>query len=151
MVLRRLSAVSIAVAALLASGCGAADSEDSAKKFDGPAKGVATTIEDLQDAGRKGDAEEICSRYLATALVDQIKANGKRTCESTLDESLKDVDAFDLEVVDKGISISGKTATVKVKSDAGTGSRIDTISLVQEPRTSGGKTTQVWKLSALAG
>jgi hypothetical protein len=151
MVLRRLSVLCLPLVAVLAAGCGASGSEDSAKKFSGEQKAVATTIEDLQDAGRKGDAEEICSRFLATELVNAIKANGKRTCESTLDESLKDVDAFDLQVVDKGITISGKTATAKVKSDAGTGSRIDTLTLVQEPRTSGGKTEQVWKLTALAG
>ncbi len=151
MVLRRLPVVCLPLLAVLASGCGAASGTDSAKKFSGAEKDVASTIEDLQDAARKGDAEEICNRYLATTLVNAVKTNGKRTCASTLDESLKDVDAFDLEVVDKGITISGKTATAKVKSDAGTGSRIDTLTLVQEPRTSGGKTTQVWKLSALAG
>lgn len=151
MVLRRLSVVLLAAGALLAGGCGASSSKNSAKKFSGQEKVVASTVEDIQSAGRKGDAEELCSRYLATALVTAIKTSGKRTCASTLNESLKDVDAFDLQVVDKGVTITGKTATVKVKSDAGTGSRIDTLTMVQEPRTSGGKTMQVWKLSALQG
>ncbi len=151
MVLPRLFAVSLSLVAAVAAGCGASGGTDSAKRFSGAEKAVATTIEDLQDAGRKGDAEEICSRFLSTELVGAIKAHGKRTCESTLDESLKDVDAFDLEVVEKGITISGRSATAKVKSDLGTGKRIDTLTLVQEPRTSGGKTEQVWKLSALAG
>jgi hypothetical protein len=150
MVSRRLPAVCLTLAALLAGGCGGA-SEDSARDFSGEQKQVATTIEDLQEAGRKRDAEEICSRFLSTALVENIKANGKRTCESTLDESLKDVDAFELEVVKKGVTVAGDTATARVKSASGTDDRVDTLQLVKEPRRTGGKTVQVWKLNSLAG
>jgi hypothetical protein len=151
MVLRRLPVVLVSAGALLAGGCGASGSKDSSKKFRGAEKVVASTVEDIQSAGRKGDAAELCNRYLATSLVKAIRTSGRRDCEATLKQSLKDVDAFDLQVVDKGVTISGPTATVKVKSDAGTGTRIDTLTMVQEPRTSGGKTTQVWKLSALKG
>jgi hypothetical protein len=152
MVPRRLSAVCLPLLVVLLAGCGATGGQSSAKKFSGVQKDVATTIDGLQSAGRKGDGAQICSRYLATTLVDQIKAHGRRTCESTLKQALKDVDAFDLEVVDRGITLGadGKSATAKVKSRAGTGSRLDTLTLVLEPQTSGGKTTQVWKLSALA-
>ncbi|MCW2997735.1 MAG: nuclear transport factor 2 family protein [Solirubrobacterales bacterium] len=150
MVSRRLPAVCLTLVALLAGGCGAA-SKDSAKNFTGEAQQVATTIDDLQAAGRKRDGQEICSRYLATALVERIRANGRRTCESTLDESLKDVDSFDLEVVKRGVTVSGRTATAKVKSASGKHDRVDTLQLVKEPRRTGGKTVQVWKISALAG
>ena len=150
MVSRRLPVLALALVAMLFSACGSG-SQDSAGDFSGEAKQVASTIDDLQDAGRKRDAEQICSRLLATALVEKIKANGKRTCESTLDESLKDVDAFDLEIVKNGVSVNGNTATAKVRSASGSKDRTDVLGLVREPERRGGKTTQVWKLSALAG
>jgi hypothetical protein len=149
MVFRRLPAVSLAFVALLAGGCGAA-SKDSAKNFTGEAKQVATTIEDLQTAASKHDATKICSQYLATALVDKIKAHGKRTCDATLKESLKDVDNFELQVVKQGVTVTGTTATAKVKSASGKNDRVDTLQLVKEPQRTGGKTVEIWKISALA-
>ncbi|MCW3015439.1 MAG: nuclear transport factor 2 family protein [Solirubrobacterales bacterium] len=149
MVFSRLPAVSLTLVALIAGGCGAA-SKDSAKNFSGEAKQVATTIEDLQAAASKRDATKICSQYLATALVDKIKAHGKSTCETTLKESLKDVDSFELEVVKKGVTVTGTTATAKVKSASGKDDRVDTLQLVKEPQRTGGKTVEIWKISALA-
>lgn len=145
-----MSAVVLTLLALLVSACGAASS-DSAKNFGGEAKAVATTIDDLAKAGRKRDGDQICSRYLSSALVAKIKQSANTTCKSAVDQSLKDVDSFDLKVVDKGIKVMGSTATATVTSDSGTGKRTDMLQLVKEPSTSGGRTTQVWKLSALAG
>lgn len=150
MIFRCLPALALTFVALLLGACGAA-SGDSAGDFSGEAKQVVRTIDDLQDAGRKRDAEQICSRFLATPLVEKINANGKRTCASTLDESLKDVDAFDLKVVKNGVTVTGDTATAKVRSASGSKDRTDTLQLVREPQRRGGKTAQVWKLSALAG
>lgn len=150
MVCRSMSAVVLTLLALLVSACGAASS-DSAKNFGGEAKAVATTIDDLAHAGSKRDGDQICSRYLASALVAKIKQSANTTCKSAIDQSLKDVDSFDLKVVKNGIKVNGNTATATVTSDSGTAKRTDILQLVKEPSTSGGKTTQVWKLSALAG
>jgi hypothetical protein len=148
MVLRRVSVVSLSLLAVAAGGCGSA-TKDSAGNFKGEPKAVATAVDDLQEAGSKRDADKICGELLSTALVEKIKATSKQTCEKALKESLKDVDAFKLEVVKNGITITGTTATAKVKSESGTGDRTDTLQLVKEPQRRGGKTEQVWKLSAL--
>ncbi len=150
MVRRSAPAALLTLVALSATACGQA-TNNSADDFSGEAKAVATTIDDLADAGRNRDGEEICSRYLAQGLVAKISTSQNKTCKTAIEESLKDVDSFDLEVVKKGITVNGTTATAKVKSDSGTSKRTDTLQLVKEPRTSGGKTTQVWKLNALAG
>lgn len=151
MVLRRASAVALSLLAVGAAGCGST-TKDSAGNFTGEPKAVASAIDDLQSAGSKRDADKICGELLSAALVEKIKAASKQTCEKALKESLKDVDAFKLEVVKNGITVTGTTATAKVKTESGTdGDRRDTIQLVKEPQRRGGKTEQVWKLSALAG
>lgn len=151
---RRVSVVLVSCLALLGTGCGAASQADSAKNFTGEPKAVATTIDDLQKAGRKRDADKICGELLSNALATKIRETSKKTCVSAVKESLKDVDAFDLEVVKNGVTISGTTATAKVKSQkAGSGddNRIDTLQLVKEDQRARGKTVQRWKVSALAG
>ena len=57
--------------ALLAAGCAGAP-KDSAGDFRGERKQVATTVEDLQDAGRKRDESKICDDLLSAGLVAQI-------------------------------------------------------------------------------
>ena len=97
------------------SGC--AGSSSSAGKFDGEEKKVADVVERLQTAGETGDAAKICDDVLAKQLRDQIQAAGS-TCEQELDKAIKDADDFELEVED--VTISGDTATAKVKgSDRG--------------------------------
>jgi hypothetical protein len=155
MSLRRLPVLVLPVLALVAGGCGASN-KDSAKDFKGEPKQVATAIEDLQTAGSKRDASKICGELLSTSLVAKIeqaaKSTGKSTCTAAVKESLKDVDAFELQVVKNGIAITGTTATAKVKSSSGTNDdKIDTLQLVKEKQRQGGKDTLRWKISALAG
>lgn len=102
-------AVSLVLAAL-ASGCAAGSS--SATKFQGEERKVADKVEQLQSAGEKGDAKEICDDVLAKSLRDEIQAAGS-DCEQELDKAIKDADDFDLEVED--VTISGNQATAKVK------------------------------------
>jgi hypothetical protein len=98
------------VLAALASGC--AGSSSSAGSFEGEEKKVADQVEKLQTAGETGDAKAICDDVLAKSLREQIQAAGS-DCEQELDKAIKDADDFDLEVED--VTISGNTATAKVK------------------------------------
>jgi hypothetical protein len=106
---RSLLALPLALAAL-ASGCTGGGS--SASDFEGEEKKVADQVEKLQSAGKAGDAEEICTDVLAKAFSDEIKSAGS-DCEAELDKAIKDADDFDLDVED--VTISGNTATAKVK------------------------------------
>jgi hypothetical protein len=99
----------VAAAALALGGCGAASS---AGKFEGEEETVATVVEDLQRDGERGEAGRICDGLLTEALQERVKAGGS-SCASELDKALEDADTFDLEVED--VSVSGTTATAKVK------------------------------------
>ena len=126
-------------AVLLAAGCGQG-TKTSAGKFSGEQKVVATTIDDLQSAGRKGDAQKICSDLLAPSLLQQIRrASGD--CAKTLDGALQDVDSFGMTV--EKVAINGNQATATVKSDAGNSSRTDQIQLQ--------KVGSNWKIASLGG
>ena len=114
----RLIAVALTVSAALALGaCGATST---AGDFTGEEETVATVVEDLQRQGEKGEAAAICDDLLTEALQEKVKA-GTASCAAELKKALEDADAFELEVQD--VSISGTTATAKVKgvdeNDAG--------------------------------
>jgi hypothetical protein len=105
----RLLAVVLALAAV-ASGC--AGDSSSADDFQGEERRVADVVEKLQSAGQTGDAAEICDEVLAKQLRDEIQAAGSN-CEREIDKAIKDADDFDLEVED--VTITGNSATAKVK------------------------------------
>jgi hypothetical protein len=130
----------LAAAALLASGCAGAQ-KDSAKDFTGAEKQVATTVEDLQAAGKKGDETKICDDLLATALVNQIKQAKSTTCATAVSTSLDDVDSYDIQV--KKVTVSGTTATAAIESKDKDGNRPDTLTLVKEKGR--------WRISSLGG
>ena len=135
----RLSAfAALAATALLASGC-AGTQKNSATDFTGAEKQVATAVEDLQSAGRKGDEAKICDDLLAAALVSQIKKASATTCATAVSKSLDDVDSYDIQV--KNVKVTGNTATARVESKATDGNRADTLQLVREQNR--------WKLSSL--
>jgi predicted lipid-binding transport protein (Tim44 family) len=127
------------VAVLAAAGCGQG-SNDSSGDFSGEQKAVAQTVEDLQDAGKKGDSEKICTDLLAPALVRTIRqASGD--CAKVVDDALEDADSFDLDV--QKVTINGNRATATVKSEAGNKDRTDTIALERDGRN--------WKIASLGG
>ena len=115
------------VLAVLASGCGA--SASSAGDFEGEEKRVAELVEKLQSAGETGDAAEICNEVLAEDLREQIQAAGAN-CEQELDKAIKDADDFELEVED--VTISGDSATAKVRGRDGGEERVRDFEFVRE-------------------
>jgi hypothetical protein len=125
---RALFAVLLALAAI-ASGCGG--SASSAGDFEGEEKRVADVVEQLQSAGETGDAAEICNEVLAKQLRDQIQEAGAN-CEQELEKAIKDADDFELEVED--VTITGNSATAKVKGRDGGEERVRDFEFVREGR-----------------
>ena len=124
--LRRSLAIPLVLAAL-ASGCGANPS--SAGDFEGEEKNVAEVVEKLQAAGETGDAGEICGELLAKELSEEINETGS-TCEQELEKALSDADDFDLEV--EAVTVSGTSATAKVKGRIGDQDGVRDLRLVRE-------------------
>jgi hypothetical protein len=131
-------AVLLCLSVLTLSACGQTD-KDSASDFKGDQKAVAQTVEDLQSASRKSDETKLCNDVLAPALVTKIKTASEGTCESALNDALRDVDSWELTV--KKVAVNGTTATATVQSDTGKDNRLDTLTLV--------KVGNAWKISEL--
>jgi hypothetical protein len=123
---RALLAVVFALAAL-ASGC--AGNPSSADGFKGEEKKVADLVEKLQRAGETGEAGTICDDVLAKELRDQIQEAGS-TCEQEMEKAIADADDFDLDVED--VTISGTTATARVRGLVGAKQSVRDVGLVRE-------------------
>ena len=127
-------------AALALAGCGATDSDSSAD-FEGEERLVANTIEDISDAARSDDGEELCS-LLSEALVDKVRTvagDGVR-CQDAIEDAIDDVDSFDVKVL--SVRIDGTAATAGVESKENDDKIRDSFGLVKE----GGR----WKVNALS-
>src|SRR5919107_1020126 len=95
------------------AGCGAQAQTSSADKFSDPdQKAVAEKIEDLEAAGRRGQADDICTDILAKTLVSQLDAAGT-DCATEMQKAIDDATQFDLNV--QKVTINGNEATAEVK------------------------------------
>ena len=109
---RRL-AITAAVAVLLgASGCTANGSSSSSATFTGTKGDVAKVVSDLSQAGRRKQADRICTQILARTLVQQLSQAGT-SCAQEMKKAIEDASDFDLEVLK--VTITGATATAEVK------------------------------------
>jgi hypothetical protein len=138
MLRRRSLAVALFVPALGLGACTQAD-KNSSTNFKGDQKAVAAAVEDLSEAGRKGDSNRICEQLLARDLVRTIEQASDGRCAKVVDEALQDADAFDMSV--EKVDVSGTTATATVKSETGKNDRTDQLRLVRDGRN--------WKIAAL--
>ncbi|MEA2133249.1 MAG: hypothetical protein QOC68_1158 [Solirubrobacteraceae bacterium] len=110
------------------AGCGQAPS--SAGKFKGSEKAVADTIEKLQTAAQNRKPADICSDVLSRALVDKLKTAG-HDCVDEMDKITSDADNFELAVTD--VTITGTTATARVKArKGGRDNAVTTFALARE-------------------
>jgi hypothetical protein len=125
---RAVLAVPLVLAAL-ATGCGA--SASSAGDFQGEERRVAEVVEKLQSAGETGDAAEICNEVLSQQLRDQIQEAGA-SCEQELDKAIDDADDYELEV--EAVTISGNSATAKVRGRDRGEERVRDFEFVREGR-----------------
>jgi hypothetical protein len=95
------------------AGCGTQSSSSSADKFtNADQKAVAQKVEDLESAGKRGKAEDICSDILAQSLVTQLKSAGT-DCASEMKKAIDDANEFNLTV--EKVTVNGTTATAEVK------------------------------------
>ena len=131
---RRMSfAAALMAPVLMAAGCGTGSgSGNSVKQFAGEQRAVATAVEDLQSAGSKGKPSEICDHLLSKSLVDQITRASHKSCTDAVDTDLKDADAYDLTVLPKGVTVTGTSATARVRSKNGSEQDVSTLKLVKE-------------------
>ena len=122
-----LRTLPLLLAAALA-GCGQAPS--STGDFKGAEKAVAQTVEQLQTDAQARKPEKICSDVLARALVAKLKSTGT-DCVDEMDKVSGDADDYELEVTD--VTITGTTATARVKARrGGNKNALTTFALVKE-------------------
>ena len=125
-------------AAGLATGCGASGGT-SASDFSGAKKDVATAVDDLESAAKKSDEAKICTDLLAPSLITTLRSASKSSCNTAVDDAIKDADTFDMTV--KSVTVTGDTATAVV--DSKHKSANDTFKLQKV----GGR----WKISSIGG
>jgi hypothetical protein len=100
-------------AAGLATGCGASGG-NSASDFTGVRQDVATTVDDLESAAKSSDENKICTELLAPSLIDTLRTASKASCNTAVNDAIKDADSFDMTV--KSVNVTGDTATAVVDS-----------------------------------
>jgi hypothetical protein len=107
------AALALLLVAVAVAGCTSQSQTSSADKFSDPdQKAVAEKIEDLETAGRRGQADDICSEILAKTLVSQLDAAGT-DCATEMQKAIDDATQFDLNVVK--VTVNGNEATAEVK------------------------------------
>ena len=107
----RILPVALLAAGLGAAGCSATGGSSSAT-FSGAKADVAQVVSDLAQAGRRKDAQKICSEILARELVDKLNQAGT-SCGQEMDKAITDADDFDLDV--QTVTIEGSNATAVVR------------------------------------
>jgi hypothetical protein len=133
------SLAALCLLALLLAGCGAAP-RDSAKDFKGDERNVADVVERLEKAARDDDPGIVCKTLLSSKLLAALRTQGTN-CNTAVKEAFKDADSLDLTVED--VTISGATATAKVKYRSLSKDKTTTLTLEREG--------SAWKISSLGG
>jgi hypothetical protein len=120
--------VALAVLLVAFAGCGAQAQSSSADKFSDPdQKAVAEKVEALETAGKRNQADDICSKILAKTLVSQLNAAGT-DCETEIQKAIDDANDFDLEV--RKVTINGNEATAEVVQ--GSNDKTETMTFTKE-------------------
>jgi hypothetical protein len=109
--MKRVALALLLTAAL--AGCGTQSQKSSAEKFtNADEKAVAQQVEDLESAGKRGKADDICSDILSKTLVTQLESAGT-TCATEMKKAIDDANEFSLTV--EKVTIAGSNATAEVK------------------------------------
>jgi hypothetical protein len=126
---------------LLVAGCAPANSGGvDTGRFSGTEKAVATSLDDLADAGRSRDGARVCSQLLSKRLVDRLDSSGGSR-RNALEDQLDNADVFDIDVAKDAITVNGSTATARVRSNFDGKKAPRTLRLVLEQRR--------WKLDSI--
>src|SRR3954454_6502774 len=98
---------------LAVAGCGTQSQKSSVDKFtNADEKAVAQQVEDLESAGKRGKADDICSNILSKELVTQLASAGT-SCATEMKKAIDDANEFNLTV--EKVTIAGSNATAEVK------------------------------------
>lgn len=121
----------ILVAALTAAawiaGCGGSDNKEQVPPVSNDQRAVLGTIDALQAASRRGDADKICNEIFTKTLAKSIRGASKRSCEAEVRATLASPDAQ--ISVGRQIDINGTRARASVREQNGNTS---TVFLVKE-------------------
>jgi hypothetical protein len=126
-----------AICALALAGCtqGGNESSDSSSDFKGTEKQIASTVEDLQSYGDKGEGSKVCSLLLTAKLAEEIgRQGGARGCGGAVSDAMKQTDNADLIVTDVVIDPKDENkARATVKAETGEeSSQTSTMELARE-------------------
>ena len=136
--MRRIHASITVVAATLAlAGCTATQST-SAGKFKGDQQAVAKVVDNLQKAARQGQNEKVCNDIFTKELAGKFTAGGT-TCAGEIKDAIRDVNDYDLQVID--VTVNGDTATAQVRQ--GKENRTATFGFQ--------RVGQTWRASSISG
>ena len=134
-------------AAVLLAGCAPqSGGESNADDFQGAEQDVAETVFEFRDAVAQRDEKKVCDSFFTAELRDEIVAKGKEagrgaTCAESVADTIQDIDATKIEIEE--ISISGRTAEVRIKTDLTEGEDpVDTLTLADD---------RGWRISELPG
>ena len=134
----RRAAIAAALALPVAvTGCTATGSSSSSK-FTGAEADVAKVVSDLSTAGKRKDAQKICTEILSQQLVRQLSDAGT-SCAAEMKKAIDDADDFNLDV--QSVDVKGNKATAVVQR--GSDGPKATFSFVRE---SGG-----WRATSFGG
>jgi hypothetical protein len=127
----------LAVVLMAPGGCGKTTSSNT-DDFKGTEKDVADAVFEFRDAISKRDEAKICDSSFTASLREEVTRVGKAagrgsTCAKAIEASIRDIDAVDISIPKGGITVTGTTATVKIKTDLTEGTDpTDTLTLANE-------------------
>jgi hypothetical protein len=120
------------------AGCG--QTSNSAGNFKGEQARVAAAVDSLSSAASSHDTTKICTKILAPAVSDKLKAAGG-SCTSVVGKQLDTVDTFNVSV--QSVTVTGTTAQARVKSTSNGKDHTDTLNLVRLPADG------TWRIASL--
>ena len=131
--------IALLCAPLLATGVAACGTTVSTSSFKGEQQKVAQAVANLQSHATALEAKKICGEDLAAANVARLNA-ASGGCKKAIESQLKEIDSFEATV--ESVTISGDTATARVKGVNAGKKGIQTVALAKED----GK----WKISGIS-
>ena len=106
--------LTLLVCAVLVAGCGSQPA--ATQEFEGQERAIADTVEDIQRAAERREADRICRDFVSAELAERIGAGGT-DCVDELRKAIADAAVVELEVQDIEIQAGGRTATARVRGD----------------------------------
>lgn len=121
--MRRLEVRAAAVTLVAAlAGCGGSDEDEERPSVSGDQRAILATIEALESASRRGDADRICNELFTEALARSIRRTSGRSCAVEVRRTLTSPDTQ--LSVGRGIDVRGSSAVATVREKSGSTSRV---------------------------